>query len=83
MRGAEILPFKPIGGIAVEVALTDGIGAKAFTPMLIMALRAGEIELSAPREEIGFTVLKMRAGSAVNRNRRRHAFRLVRNIGGE
>ena len=45
LQRAEALPFQPVNGIARGVGLGNDAAAQAPAPALVMALRAGQIEL--------------------------------------
>ena len=46
LQRAEALPFQPIERIAVRVRLRDRRGGEFLAPVVVVALRAGEVELA-------------------------------------
>ena len=74
LKRPERLPFEAIGGKPVSVPLADRVAAQAHSGILIVALMAGQVELS---------VGVVRCSGASGIDRQRDAARLVGDIDGE
>ena len=83
MQRAQRLPLEAVDGKAVGVALADALGPQALAPVLLVALRAGEIELALPLVVERAARLEERPRRAVDRDAHRQAARLMRDQRGQ
>src|SRR5882762_5745897 len=80
LERAHLLPLEAISRIAVRLPLAQRLGAQALAPVLLMAVRAGEIHLAAARV-IRFSARVQLLSRGIDLDW--HATRLMRDIGGE
>ena len=66
MKRTHGLPFQPIGGIRIAVALADGVIQKFAAKITIVAMRAGKIYLPHARIENIATALEVAAILCIN-----------------
>src|SRR5262245_41794563 len=83
LQRAEVLPFQPVERIAGRVALRDHVADESLAPLVVVALRTGEVELALARAEQRTAFLEERLQPLVGGRRDRHTARLARHIGRE
>src|SRR5437870_11988090 len=81
LQRSKCLPFEPIERISGRMALRDRGAGKLLAPIVVVALRAGEIELALTLCEHDAAGFKKRPDVRVIRNVDRHAARLLSDIG--
>src|SRR6267143_867937 len=57
LERAHLLPLQAISRVAVRLPLAQRLGAQVLAPVLLVAMRAGEIHLAAARVIGGFALL--------------------------
>ena len=81
LQRAERLPFQTIERISIGMALRYRRAGELLPPVVVVTLRAGEIDLSLPLVEHIATGLQERLGALVAGHIDRHAPRLPSDIG--
>ena len=83
LQRPERLPFEAVRRERIAVSLADGLGEQALAPILVVALRAGQIHLTVPRMEERAPAVERRFRRTIDRDRERHAARLAGNVRSE
>src|SRR5947208_7504729 len=76
LQRANALPFEAIERVAGRMRLRDGRASEPPAPIVVVAVRAGEVELALPAQEGGTSGLEKRLRRAIGRGRGRHPARL-------
>src|SRR5215467_4801047 len=79
----QSLPLHPVYGVAVRVALADGLREQALAPVRFVAVRAREVHLAAAQAVRLLARVEAGASGTVDRDIERHAARLARDVGGD
>src|SRR4029453_14191226 len=77
LERAEALPLEPVNGVAGRMRLRDHVAGELASPLIVMTLAAGEIQLALTPVERGPAAIEERLRPGVGGDVDRHSARLA------